>query len=209
MRKLIENADGFVGIMELFPLRALGAMEVEILGQRRYDRLGDQPGRTVLYGTSGSMAIEITVGDEYYVIGDLEPESVRGWTFVFPDVESQVLTAWVTEKRAAVVAVHHLPADAPRPDRYFRNAWKCDQGRLDVDMPKARELHRNALRLQRARRFAELDAEYFKAQERSDLVALHEIASHKQALRDAPQDPRLEAAQTPDELKAVSLPVRR
>jgi hypothetical protein len=85
-------------------------------------------------------------------------------------------------------------------DRTFRNAWKAD---LTVDMPKAREIHRERLRRMRAPLLAALDVEYDKADERGDLLAKQEIAAKKQALRDVTADPAIEAARTPAELKAV------
>jgi hypothetical protein len=85
-------------------------------------------------------------------------------------------------------------------DRTFRNAWRGD---LTVDMPKAREIHRDHLRQMRAPLLAALDVEYDKADERGDLIAKQEIAARKQALRDVTADPAIEAARTPEELKAA------
>ena len=85
-------------------------------------------------------------------------------------------------------------------DRTFRNAWKAD---LTVDMPKAREIHRERLRQIRAPLLAELDAEYMRADEAGNLAEKQRIAARKQALRDVTADPAIEAAATPAELKAV------
>ena len=93
-------------------------------------------------------------------------------------------------------------ADIPA-DRYFRNAWKDTGAKLDVDMPKAREIHREHLRARRAPLLAALDTEYMRADEAADVPEKRRIAAKKQALRDVTADPRIDAATTPEALKAV------
>jgi hypothetical protein len=89
-------------------------------------------------------------------------------------------------------------------DRTFRGAWKdAGRGKPDVDMPKAREIHRNSLRDMRAPILEKLDTDYLRADEAGDQQAKKQVAAKKQALRDITADPRIEAAQTPEELKAV------
>lgn len=91
-------------------------------------------------------------------------------------------------------------------DRTFRDAWKDGgNGSPDVDMPKAREVHRAQLRKQRGPLFDQLDAEYLRADEAGDTAAKQRIAAEKQRLRDAPADPRIEAADTPAKLKKVTI----
>lgn len=85
-------------------------------------------------------------------------------------------------------------------DRTFRNAWKAD---LTVDMPKAREIHREHLRQMRAPLLQALDVEYQRADERGDPAEKQRIAARKQVLRDVTKDVAIEAAQTPEELKAA------
>lgn len=86
------------------------------------------------------------------------------------------------------------------PNRDFRNAWGAD---LRVDMPKARDLHRETLRKLRAPKLAELDVEYIRADEAGNESRKSSIALRKQALRDVTADPEIEKASTPEELKAV------
>ena len=94
-------------------------------------------------------------------------------------------------------------------DKTFRNAWKDTPGRgkPDVDMPKARELHREKLRNQRANILDALDADYMKADEANDQATKRAIATRKQALRDITIHPEIDAATTPDELKVAALGV--
>lgn len=96
---------------------------------------------------------------------------------------------------------HEVVDDAAIPtDRYFRNAWKGD---LTVDMDKAREIQRSHIRAARIPLLAALDVEYMRAHETGDSVKLAEVTAQKQALRDAPADLALDAAKTPEELKAI------
>lgn len=91
----------------------------------------------------------------------------------------------------------------PEQHRTFRNAWVHSAGRVDVDMTKAREIHRYRIRRKRKARFRELDAQQLRAMEAGDTATLASIAAAKKKLRDAPAYPDIDAAQTPDELKAA------
>lgn len=96
------------------------------------------------------------------------------------------------------------PATIPA-DRAFRNAWKVGTGAIGIDMPRAREIHRANLRSMRATKFTELDVAYMRADEAGDAALKATIAAQKQALRDAPNDPAIELAKTPEELK-IAIP---
>ena len=71
---------------------------------------------------------------------------------------------------------------------------------ITTDMAKAREVHKNNIRLARTPKLAELDVEFQKALETSSSTT--DIVAKKQALRDAPADSAIAAATTEDELKA-------
>jgi hypothetical protein len=92
-------------------------------------------------------------------------------------------------------------------DRTFRLAWKLTPDGIVVDMPKAREIHKQNLRVQRAPLLAELDTEYMRADEEGNAAEKKRIAKRKQQLRDVTDDPAISKAKTPDELKAVIPPV--
>ena len=92
--------------------------------------------------------------------------------------------------------------DAELPDRHFRGAWE-DNGRLGINMARAREIHLNDIRRARDLRLAELDTTYMRADERGDLGEKQQIARRKQALRDLPITFDLTVAKTPEELKAL------
>ena len=92
-------------------------------------------------------------------------------------------------------------------DRVFRGAWQFDGDVVEVDMIKAREIHKDNLRSKRSPRFDALDAEWFRAAETNDTAAQAEVASKKQALRNVTDDARITNATTPDQLKALTLDV--
>jgi len=78
---------------------------------------------------------------------------------------------------------------------------------ITVNMNKAREIQRDVIRAERKPQLEALDVDYMKALEDGDTPAQQAIVGVKQALRDVTADPRIEAATTPDELKALTLDV--
>ena len=122
---------------------------------------------------------------------------------------SQFSAMTAEEHRAHVVAraipgdaidVMELPDDWQPPDRAFRNAWRLNAGTFDIDMTHAREIHRDRLRKLRSPMLAALDIEMSRAYNRSPAIR-DVIEAKRQALRDVTQDPMIDAALTPDELK--------
>lgn len=86
-------------------------------------------------------------------------------------------------------------------ERTFRDAWEVSGDAISVNMDTAKDLWRDKVRLARKPLLEALDADFMRALETS--ASTTQIASDKQALRDAPADARIAAATTPDELKAV------
>jgi hypothetical protein len=172
-------------------------MVTSITGQKRAN------GQTFLYGSDLATGndIQIVLGPDDFVTEDLEPLSVSGWELEFPDLESDVIGKWTPEHRATVTGFRVATKEEIPTDRTFRQAWR-DTGTVEVDMPTAREIHRERIRLARAPKLAELDIAYLRATEDQDPIG-EDIIGEKQALRDATDDPRIEAAETPEELKAV------
>lgn len=97
----------------------------------------------------------------------------------------------------------------PNNDNDYFDAWTYDlnSASVIVDMPMARNIHRNQLRSKRTILFEALDVKYMRALERNDTLALGEIAGEKQKLRDVTADPRIEAAQSAAELRALTIEV--
>lgn len=101
---------------------------------------------------------------------------VKGWRFILRD---------------------DLPAD-----RSYRPAWQDDGARVSHNMPKAREHHRSLIRRQRVAAFKQLDGDWMAAQSKG-AAAVAAVEAKRKAWRDAPSDPRIEAAKTIDDLKQI------
>jgi len=136
-----------------------------------------------------------------------------GGLSVTTPVRNTLGEALATDAEIEQRAWDKLPPDAINPqivdesviptDRTFRNAWAHGGTTVSVDMPKAREIHKNKLRELRKPKLEALDTVYLRADEISDTVEKARIATLKQQLRDVTADPGIEAAQTPEALKAV------
>ena len=74
---------------------------------------------------------------------------------------------------------------------------------VTVDMTKAKEIWRNKIREARTEQFKSLDTQYMRADEEGDTDTKAAIVAKKKVLRDAPNDPAIEAATTTEELKKV------
>ena len=71
---------------------------------------------------------------------------------------------------------------------------------IKVDLTKAKEIHKQNIRLARKPLLESLDIDYTKAVEISADTSA--IVAKKQALRDAPADSAIDSATTTDELKS-------
>ena len=117
------------------------------------------------------------------------------------------------EEQALARAMARLPAEAINPqvvddsiipvDRTFRNALIQNGASVIHDMPKCRDIHRDKLRELRRPLFAENDIAIRDAQVDGDSAKLAAAIARRNALRDVTADPRIDAAQTPEALKAV------
>ena len=85
-------------------------------------------------------------------------------------------------------------------DRSFRNAWKQNSKTIETDMTKAKEIHKDKIRIARTPKLAELDIEFQKALETSSSTT--DIIAKNQALRDAPAASGISTAASEADLKA-------
>lgn len=83
---------------------------------------------------------------------------------------------------------------------FFTRAWKIVDGKIEMDITKAREVHRENIRMARQEKLAELDVQFQRALESSSDTST--IVAKKQALRDAPADSAIDAATDEAGLKA-------
>lgn len=88
-------------------------------------------------------------------------------------------------------------------DRTFRGAWELTGDVVSVNMPKARVIHMDRIRILRNKKLKDLDVDYIMALETSDQANMSEIAALKKILRDIPQAFDLSVAKTPEELKTL------
>ena len=96
---------------------------------------------------------------------------------------------------------YHIVEDSEIPkNTFFERAWKIVDGKIEMDITKAKEVHRENIRNARQEKLAELDIEFQRALETSSDTSL--IVANKQALRDAPAAAGIATATTTDELKA-------
>lgn len=143
------------------------------------------------------------VTTEYHPDGTVRWQRLATDHVVNEEIARQAVL-WAPAQRPALswrfVDIKQVPAD-----RTFRDAWRLttDGAPITVDMPAARELHRAKLRRIRVPLLEALDVEYMRADERGNPIEKADITARKQALRDVTADPAIEAATTPEELKAV------
>ncbi len=102
-----------------------------------------------------------------------------------------------------VVDEDHIPVDLA-----FREAWVLQGDRPVVDIERAKGVHRDRLRSARKALFAENDAKAAWAVLLADDQMKAEAIAERQRLRDLPADPAIDAATSPDELKAIRAQVR-
>lgn len=89
--------------------------------------------------------------------------------------------------------------------RTFRDAWEFDGEAIVVNMNRARNLHKEALRRARAPYLQSLDVAYQRADEQGDTAEKTRVAKLKQRFRDVTDDQRIAQAETPEELEKLSL----
>jgi hypothetical protein len=99
--------------------------------------------------------------------------------------------------------VEYHPVGQLPKDRTFRDAWTADStGKVNVDLPKATEIHKNRWREARKAKLEALDVEHMRAIEVDDKAKMREVSAKKQALRDVTKTD-LNSIKTPDELAKV------
>lgn len=103
---------------------------------------------------------------------------------------------------AAGVAV--IDASSLPKNREFRNAWEHDGlGVVSVNLSKARQIHRQRIRQAREPLLSALDIAFMRALGCRDQAEADAVEAKRQSLRDATDDPAIDAARTTDELKAA------
>ena len=74
---------------------------------------------------------------------------------------------------------------------------------ININMDKAREIHKDKIRVARKPLLETKDVEFMRAVESADTATQATVSAEKQSLRDATSDPDIAAATTPEELKSA------
>jgi len=102
-------------------------------------------------------------------------------------------------------AWHRLTDDEVPADRTFRDALTISAGKLECSIAKARDITRDNLRHQRAAALPELDGKWMRATGQGKKAEADTIEAQRQKWRDAPADPRIDAAANLDDLNLLTL----
>lgn len=87
--------------------------------------------------------------------------------------------------------------------RHFRDGWVFNNGKVEHDMDKCREIQKAKMRVERKPLLEKLDTDFMRALEDGDSESMTTIKDKKQTLRDVTAHPDIAAAETPEELKKV------
>lgn len=215
MRYIHTNDDGSIGLWSTIPLRIVEQEDGSIFIVSGLSRNATQ---TMLEGHWTNVPFiefggvmqpaekprSVVIGDQNFDVGDLTADSLPGYSIGFPDFALDIQAKLHADTKAKITG-HRQGTKAEIPTDYsFRAAWKDTGSTIAVDMPKARELTRERLRRERAPLLAALDVEAIRAVEAKDEARLAEVAAEKQRLRDITALPAIDAATTPEELKAIT-----
>lgn len=154
----------------------------------------------------GGLTIVRIVETEYHVDG-----SIHKQYNITPEYIDAIIAKYNWQGGEAAVSWELVPNDylTDDTDVTYRNAWVHKKGskKPDHDMSKAREIQRVYLRKARMAEFCRLDNDYRIADEAGNIAEKQRIGRERQAFRDVTEDPRIEAASTVEELKALRLDV--
>lgn len=91
--------------------------------------------------------------------------------------------------------------DSELPSQKYIRSWYIGNGQININMETARDTLRGGLRMWRTKFLSDLDVAFQRALETG--ADTTEIVSQKQYYRDVTSDPRIEDAQTTDDLDAI------
>jgi hypothetical protein len=96
-----------------------------------------------------------------------------------------------------------LDKSALPEDRYFRNAWKHDNGSIKIHMDKAKSIHLNKLRDIRSQKFIDLGFPQQLNPQVENAILGDDLKATLKELRDFPQNMDLSSVSDPDTLKSL------
>ena len=87
------------------------------------------------------------------------------------------------------------------PKRYFRNCWRDVNGKVEIDMPLARNQKMNEIKDKRNELLNESDKEHLRLQAVGTDEQKQKMETYRQSLRDIPQNVDLEVVTDSDSLE--------
>ena len=136
------------------------------------------------------------------VIAYIRPDD-GGVCIVIPTGELSLDAVLAKDVPPNAINVEVIDRSSLPADRTFRDAWKKGNGKVVVDMPKARQIHMSRIRAARDKELARLDVEWLKKSAQRKSAEADAIELQKQALRDIPNTFDLSVASNPEELKKL------
>ncbi len=100
-----------------------------------------------------------------------------------------------------------MPFCMDDPNHIARQAWKLVDGKIEVDLEKAKKLFMDYLRNVRSNKFKQLDIEQLKALATENKQKVKEIEEEKEALRKMPESINWEMVETVYDLFHVMPPI--
>lgn len=120
------------------------------------------------------------------------------------DPSAAVIEHEVRKQFGTDAASWRMVEDAEVPsERDFRNAVRDDGKKLRHDIDHAKSIVRDRIRERRERELAVLDGKWMRATGQGKKAEADAIEAQRQQWRDAPADPRIDAAQTVDALRVL------
>lgn len=114
---------------------------------------------------------------------------------------SDEISKWDPIYQEKVLSYCALKEESLPKDDYFRDAWIHEGDEINIDLEKAKEIHRLELRRLRKSKLQRLDIKFMRASETSDEERKKEVIALKQYLRDITQHPDLLNAKTSEDIK--------
>ena len=162
----------------------------------------------------GYLFVAVTVADP------AEPLKIMGWPAIRKDSPTGEPYFWPVNDntvrlrckqeghdmvRWAVIRYSDIPDDRYDEGETYRDGLEHDGTKLAHNIGKCREIKRKHLRIARESKFLELDGKWMRAQGQGKKADADAVEAERQKWRDAPADPRIEAAQTVEELKQITV----
>lgn len=159
------------------------------------------------------LAIRVTLADGTVLkpAGERTRQPVDSFLRQWPVTGAVAEWAETEAEFVARIRAKDVPSDATNvqivdesaipTDRTFRDAWKPGVGCVDCDITTAKGITRDMLRAERAERFKNLDGEWMRAMGRGETPLAANTEAKRETLRNWPQDPRIDACASADELK--------